>query len=329
MIINSIKPTKIPDCTIWLDFSDESSLQLDSENDLANFVLAVDKINGNTFSTTIGFTSPVYKKSAINNKGALYFGSDMSHVTSGAYSDCISQASFLTENNGFETINDSERTIFMVYETLDTTYISGTRSSVTLTHPTFGWTNLTPGTYGCILNIPVVDFYYLDSNENSNDWTTWEVSDINLLRYKGDATYSYCNYLNVQGFTNSGGTNIPINDTSKRFSIADKANTPSLFFLSSKDHSNELVYINYEPWFSTVASSNTRLTYQNSGTFLSSSYEPRKTLSNIYLGNTGDKTYNQKYGFCGYIGEFIYYSRKLNDKEVKQIKSYLIRKWGI
>jgi len=34
-------------------------------------------------------------------------------------------------------------------------------------------------------------------------------------------------------------------------------------------------------------------------------------------------------GFCGYIGEFIYYDRKLSDLEVKQVELYLKKKWNI
>jgi hypothetical protein len=325
MILNSIKPNKVPNLAIWLDFSDESSLQLSSQDDLADFILAVDKVNGNTFSTTSGFTSPVYKKSAMNNKGALYFGSGPTHITSNAYSDCIGHANLLSENNGFDTIYDSERTIFMVYSTLDTTYLSGTISNSTLTSPNFAWTKITGGTYGCIMNIPIGDFYYIDSSENSYDWTTWEMSFINLLKYKDNPTFSYCNYLNNQGLTDQ----LSSNDDTKRFTYNNNLNTPTLFFLSSKDYNNSFVYSNYEPRFSTSGSMVNLASLPNSGTFVSSGYEPRFSLFNIYLGNTGDKVYSQKFGFCGYIGEFLYYKRKLSEPEVKQVKNYLRKKWGL
>ena len=331
MIITSVNPSKIPDCTIWLDFSDTTTLQLASDLDLATCSLATDKINGNTFSVPNSFTQPVYKKSAINNKGALYFGSDLTHVVNGGYSDLLYREN-LKENNGLDSIFSTERTIFMVYENLDTTYLAGTLSTVTLTSYPQGYTNLTPGTYGVILDIPIAGPDYIDNNEVTYDWTGSVFSYIKILKYKGENNVSYCNYLNTQGLTYSP-TFLPVNDTSQRFTLIDQLNTPSLFYLSSKNYSDEVVYNVYEPRTSTVGSHQNSTVQENRGTFTNDSVEPRILLNDIFIGNSGFygtvPTSAKKIGFCGYIGEFIYYKRELTDAEINSVIGYLTRKWGL
>jgi len=329
MIIQSIKPTNISDLHIWYDFSDSSTINqgLGGATELGSISVISDKVNGTLLEEpgAVGpsyGTSPVYKTNAINGLGVAYFGSTPSHITNGMYSDILT--------TDWNVINDNQRTIFMVYKTLGMNSFGGTISTTNALNTTFAYSNILPGTFGCIMNISFQPEYYYDSTGTSSNWCdTGDVSFINLIKYKdgthsyGGTTYSICNCLLSQGLPGIGG--YPGNNINNNHKIYDNINTSNILTFRSLDN-DSATYSSYYNSYSQVSSLSNDLFLKHAGTFVSSG-STNVNMGRLSLGSTGNYQYNA--GFCGYIGEFIYYSRRLSDSETNQVKQYLTKKWGL
>ena len=142
MIIQSIKPTNIPNCRYWWDFSDKSTINqgLGGASELGSISIIADKIDG-SFLQDSGIvgpslgTLPVYKNNAINGLGVAYFGATPSHVGSYGYTDCLcTDVLNPPADNG-------ERTIFIVQQSMDTTSYGMTISTNDALNSTFSGLN--------------------------------------------------------------------------------------------------------------------------------------------------------------------------------------------
>lgn len=338
MFINSIKPDNIPNCKYWWDFSDTSTINKDTGGitDLGTINKVEDKVSGlllggsGDFGTTFS-TLPVYKSNGINGLGVAYFGSTPSHIGLTGYTDCL-LTNYNYSGNQFDT---GERTLFLVQQSIDTINYGMTLSTseqsgsrpLDISTYSFSGLDLLSGTFGCILNIENEYIGYISSTGSVfNLGDSNPVSYINIVKYKGSssygASYAVCNFSPSIGISNM--------DKNKCHIINDSIGKTNLITIRSYDCT---------PTYSTFinsycdVSSNTKNVLQTlSGVLVDGASQSGIRFGSLYLGNTGRVSgVNSNYlsGYCGYIGELIYYDRRLSDGEVNQVKQYLNKKWSI
>ena len=213
MIFVSKKPDQIPNCYLWYDFSDLStmvsyatssaSFGLTSSRrygvdiqDGDQFHSAIDKIRGLTISSysPIGSnlqdmaTRPRFRRNTIGGLPGLSFGENPSLYST--YSDGI-----FTWPHGYDSINqatysglnlqDQERTIFFVYQCRGVTSSNETTYENNISNTTWSRTNLPQGEHGAILSITtLIDKWFDGPTASEYDWVyTQPVSYLNLLKY--------------------------------------------------------------------------------------------------------------------------------------------------
>lgn len=377
MIFVSKKPNQIPNCYLWYDFSDVSTMisysvdaaAFNSSNkryginmqDGDQFHSAIDKIRGITissFSPTGGddvdmATRPRFRRNTINGLPGLSFGENPTPFLT--YSDGI-----FTWPHGYDSvfsatwsglnIDDKERTIFFVYQCNSTTYSNDATWNNDPYNTTWSRTNLPQGNHGAILSITtLIDKWYNGSTASEYNWTyTQPVSYLNLLKYSSSPydvegkNYTVINYMGHQGYTytNPGYPDLVLDD-SNITKFRDDYRNPSLFVFRVKEASNDIsgdMSISNFGNFKTEIKSKNQSGWAFHGDAGIGLYKPIISLGSgsrhsYFAGDTSFDTvlsqHQNKSGFNGYIGEFIYYNRKLNDKEVKQVELYLKKKWNI
>jgi hypothetical protein len=331
MIIQSIKPTNIPNCQFWWDFSDKSTINqgLGGASELGSITVILDKIYGVLLGDTgmvgpsLG-TLPVYKNNAINGLGVAYFGATPSHIGTYGYTDCLCTDGLIPPYNP----DNGERTIFIVQQSMDTTSYGMTISTNDALNSTFSGLNFLPGTFGCILNITSQVFEYASSTGSTSYWDSYP-SYINVVKYKGGGTYgaSYavCNFTPSVGASYNSSF-YPNNDINKCHIIDDTIGKPNLITIRSYDCTP--TYSTFIDSYCEVSSSSKSMYQSLSGVVYDGIYQTGIRYGKLYLGNTG-VTGNKLSGYCGYIGEIIYYSRRLSDSETNQVQQYLKKKWGL
>ena len=378
MIFVSKKPDQIPNCYLWYDFSDLStmvsyatssaSFGLTSSRrygvdiqDGDQFHSAIDKIRGLTISSysPIGSnlqdmaTRPRFRRNTIGGLPGLSFGENPSLYST--YSDGI-----FTWPHGYDSINqatysglnlqDQERTIFFVYQCRGVTSSNETTYENNISNTTWSRTNLPQGEHGAILSITtLIDKWFDGPTASEYDWVyTQPVSYLNLLKYNSSPytidgrNFTVTNYLGHQGFkfTTPSYPDLILND-SNITKYQDIVNSSSLFTFrvreSSDGISGDLSITNFGNFKTEIKSQNqSGYAYHNTGSI--GLYSAIISLgsgsrhSYFTSSTTLDSDLNQhrfQSGFFGYIGEFIYYDRKLEDTEVKQVEFYLKKKWSI
>lgn len=393
MFIKTTTPDKIPNCFLWYDFSNNG--YLDDGNggkpsDMGDIKIVKNKryqyINENislslanasnlcVYDPYLGLTAgepPVWRSNGINGLGSALFGTT---VVSNKNRNvlCTGYVKNIDYPNSGELylgpINDSERTIFMVYQPLGLTGINDTIVSVDPINTSFSGTQLLPFKFGSIFNIQSVANNYIDKSGLTYSWQA-QVSYINLLKNFNNFTYSVFNYLPSQGYT-SDQYGYPVNDYNLYTPFTD-AGQPTLFNVRCNDNTtngSDLSYVDSKITKSTnynIQTSEQSLAKKHKGTIcttdgvndnyptIPNTYTPPNSFKGIYsgilsIGNSsrffGEVPTSsgmqsgitipyvnplQQCGFNGYIGEFIYYDRRLTDEEFNQITYYLRKKWNL
>lgn len=310
---------------------------------------------------------PIWVATGINGKGSALFGTTIisqkyTNVLSTGY--IINSDYSLSGNLYYGPLFDSERTIFMVYQPIGLTGLNNGVTSVDAFNTTFSGTQLYPKKFGCIFNISSVVNNYIDPIGITYSWQSL-VSYMNLLKQWDNFTYSNFNYLPAQGF-GSDEWGYPNNDYNQYTPINDGGTVggnfegkPTLFSVRCNDNRNSIENNSYSEVISEGDIKN------NSGTIcttdgLNDSYPsvpdtwtPPNSFKGIWGGvlslGSSSRFYGEvptstgmqsgitipyvnptkQCGFSGYIGEFIYYSRKLTDAEYSQVLNYLNKKWNL
>ena len=264
-------------------------------------------------------------------------------------------------------IKDRERSIFIVYVTATTSGYNDNINVVDMYSTSVMGTQLPgSGNFGCVFDIHAPVYYWIQNDDTSTIWYD-QVSYMNLIKYNNDSEFSYLNFLPDQGFTMVSG--YPANDPSYTHRIDNPTGNCSLFQFRSRDSQVGYLGLSPVPVSEITKThvnvSTTDLdTYQNlqgivcttavdTGPFPTFTIIPDRYNIGIYyghfsLGNSSrfwnsvpsdlgmisgistpavDPTYQS--GFNGYIGEVVYYNRRLTDLETRHVREYLRKKWNI
>lgn len=399
MFINSIKPDNIPNCFLWWDFSDLSTittynLSYPSFNspyfksgssiiDGDEVRTCLDKIQGMTMSTYSPFDDtliggkPTIIFNGINGLPSLGFGQEGQTT----YDQSISTWPAGPDSNHSDTvwnpieIKDAERTIFIVYKFTDASHVAGGLTSVGTWPPnkydSFSFTNLPTGDFSTVMSLfgltdtqtDVSSILYGDEKKslpvsilNLLKYTTWDSS---ITDYSA-TNYLVCNYIPVQGFTvSSGQPYIPSNTfatASDIHKIRENFSDNNMFVIRTKEADS----LGFSALDMTEMSSKSNTIYKNKlgnlksgGDFglnqgvislgagsrpsYTNGQDPNASItsgiewdsSQVYPNEGLGYHINRESGFCGLIGELIYYNRRLTDYETNQVKQYLTKKWGL
>ncbi len=407
MFINSIKPDNIPNCFLWWDFSDLSTIttydkafpiiQETTDSFLTNPYFSgssiidgdevrtcVDKIQGVTMSTYSPFDDtliggkPTIIFKGINGLPSLGFGQEGQTT----YNQSICTWPAGPDSNHSDTvwnpieIKDSERTIFIVYKFTDASHVASGLNSVTSWPPTnndsFSFTNLPTGDFSTVMSL-----FGITNTQTNDSPILYEggsislpVSVLNLLKYStwdssltdySATNYLVCNYIPVQGFTlsipDTYGPYLPNNifaTASDIHKVRENFSDNNMFVIRTKEASatgssvlditdmsskNNTIYKNKvgNLKLNGVVGLNQGLISLGAGSRPSytDGQDPTNAISWAWDSDTTllsqglDYHINRESGFCGLIGELIYYNRRLTDSETNQVKQYLTKKWGL
>jgi len=399
MFINSIKPDNIPNCFLWWDFSDLSTITTydpsypsfnspyfksgSSIIDGDEVRTCVDKIQGVTMSTfspiddcLIGGNPTIILK-GINGLPSLGFGQEGQTT----YNQSICTWPAGPDSNHSNTvwnpieIKDAERTIFIVYKFTDASHVASGLTSVTSWPPTnndsFSFTNLPTGDFSTVMSL-----FGITNTQTNGSSILYEggslslpVSVLNLLKYStwdssltdySATNYLVCNYIPVQGFTLSIPsiygpyyTNNIFATASDIHKVRENFSDNNMFVIRTKEASatgssvlditdmsskNNTIYKNKvgNLKLNGVVGLNQGLISLGAGS--RPSYSDGQDSTNAIswswdsdpLAGIGLSYHiNRESGFCGLIGELIYYNRRLTDSETNQVKQYLTKKWSL
>jgi hypothetical protein len=271
-------------------------------------------------------------------------------------------------DNYIGPISDTERSIFIVYVNNDTSGYNDNINAVDMYGTSVMGTQLPEtGNFGCIFDIHAPIYNWLQNDDTQTSWFD-QVSYLNLIKYQDSTETSILNFLPDQGFTMSygypandpSGTYKVMNNTgySSLFQFRSRDDVRGYYSHPTSEPVADLTKTH-------VSVSNMNADYyrnlrgvvctspDNGGFIPVGSSVPPNFFTGIWyghlsLGNSSrfwnsvpsdsgmvagvnipavDSTYQS--GFNGYIGEVIYYNRRLTDLETKHVREYLNKKWNI
>ena len=343
-MIRSTTPDRVPNGYLWYDFS------ILNNSIGSRLSSVIDRFNNIELRCDGVGVAPLYENRAINGLRCAYFGDNINKRGYG---------NVLTTNfsgSTFSGITDSERTIFMVYASLDTSEFGDNVTTVDVSDTSFSYNNFYSGYFGCIMNIQSYCEYYINNSIESqlNKVSTWggisneQVSYLNLLKYQPGSGYdTVCNYMPTQGLIDNG-FGYPVNNSNLSSKFTSRP--VNIFSLRSTDNIKSFCEISnvntvtkpiggfvYNPELSGITSPTDKNVGYNGlygGSLSLGNYSIYDNKYSNVITNRIDKssipdtsnTFGS--GFKGYIGEFIYYNRRLTDMEYRMVKNYLSNKWN-